>query len=83
MNDNPNRRDFLRGFAAAAVGADLLCVGMFDFHVADNAALAKKVLGKILSRTVHGWPEGSRENIGRIMSVHWRRTRRSRPMRRR
>jgi hypothetical protein len=51
MNDNPYRRDFLRGSAAAAVGADFLCVIIFDFHGADNAPLVKKVLGEALSRS--------------------------------
>jgi len=31
-------------------GADFLCVGMFDFYVAENAALVKKVLGDKVER---------------------------------
>jgi hypothetical protein len=32
-------------------GADFLCVGMFDFYIAQNAALAKKVLAGQLERS--------------------------------
>ena len=32
-------------------GADFLCVGMFDFYVAQNAALAKKLLGGQIERS--------------------------------
>jgi hypothetical protein len=35
-------------------GADFLCVGMFDFFVADNAALVKKILNEKIDR-VRAW----------------------------
>ncbi len=41
-----------RGFRFAFQGgADFLCVGMFDFHVAEDAALVKKVLSETTARS--------------------------------
>ena len=40
-----------RGFRFAFQGgADFVCVGMFDFYVADNAALVKKILSEKVAR---------------------------------
>ena len=32
-------------------GADFICAGMFDFQVAEDVAIAKKVLAESLDRT--------------------------------
>jgi len=32
-------------------GADFICAGMFDFHIAEDVAIAKKVLAETLDRT--------------------------------
>jgi hypothetical protein len=32
-------------------GADFICAGMFDFQVAEDVAIAKKILAETLDRT--------------------------------